>query len=444
MENQTGFNEQSFLNLGIAPRLLEIIAGLHFTAPTEIQRKAIPTAIEGKDIVGIAQTGTGKTLAFAVPMLQRLMQKKGAIGLVVVPTRELAQQVEEAYHVVGQSLGLKTALLIGGAAMGPQISALRRGPQVVIGTPGRLNDHREQKTLLLDHAEIVVLDEADRMLDMGFLPQVKNIFRALPQVRQTMLFSATMPDEIFRLARQYMQLPVRIEIARSGTVADRVDQELFIVLKDQKNRLLEKILGEHRGSVLIFCRMKFGAKRLCAAIRAMGHPVTEIHSNRTLGQRREALEGFKSGRYRILVATDIAARGIDVVGIELVINYDVPEQAEDYVHRIGRTGRAGMAGKAITLATPDQRYKVKSIERLIRTAITVSQVPSVLPPHRASVFVGRDEDGSGGRPFDAAHGRPFHPKSPRRAGSGFGGRGYRGFKPRASARIAPSRGFSNH
>lgn len=261
MENQTGFNEQSFLNLGIAPRLLEIIAGLHFTAPTEIQRKAIPTAIEGKDIVGIAQTGTGKTLAFAVPMLQRLMQKKGAIGLVVVPTRELAQQVEEAYHVVGQSLGLKTALLIGGAAMGPQISALRRGPQVVIGTPGRLNDHREQKTLLLDHAEIVVLDEADRMLDMGFLPQVKNIFRALPQVRQTMLFSATMPDEIFRLARQYMQLPVRIEIARSGTVADRVDQELFIVLKDQKNRLLEKILGEHRGSVLIFCRMKFGADR---------------------------------------------------------------------------------------------------------------------------------------------------------------------------------------
>lgn len=433
MDNQSGFNEQSFLNLGIAPRLLQIIAGLHFTTPTEIQRKAIPIAIEGKDIVGIAQTGTGKTLAFAVPMLQRLMQKKGAMGLVVVPTRELAAQIEETYQAVGRSLGLKTALLIGGAAMGPQIGALRRMPHVVIGTPGRINDHIQQKTLSLNHVFVLVLDEADHMFDMGFLPQIKNIIRMIPQERQTMLFSATMPNEIFKLATGHMRLPVRIEIARSGTVADRVDQELFIILKDQKNRLLEKILGEHKGSVLIFCRMKFGVKRLCAAIRAMGHNAAEIHSNRTLGQRREALEGFKSGRYRILVATDIAARGIDVVGIELVVNYDLPEQAEDYVHRIGRTGRAGMAGKAITIATPDQRYKVKSIERLIRTAITVSQVPSELPPHRTAVFAGRDEDRSGGRPFGRAHGRrPFHSKSPRRAARSFGG-GYRGFKPRSSA-----------
>ena len=383
--------EHSFAELGIGPKLLEIIQKLHFTTPTPIQQKTIAPGIDGKDIVGIAQTGTGKTLAFCIPMLQRLMKAKGTIGLVVVPTRELAAQVEETFIKVGGPLGLKTVLLIGGASMGMQISGIRRGPHVVIGTPGRINDHIGQKTLSVANTSILVLDEADHMFDMGFLPQIKDIIKMIPEDRQTLLFSATMPAEIFALATKHMKSPLRIEMAVSGTVAERVDQEIFVVTKDQKNRLVEKLLMEYKGSVLIFCRTKHGAKKLTAAIRAMGHGASEIHSNRSLGQRREALDGFKRGTKRVLVATDIAARGIDVTGIELVVNYDLPEAAEDYVHRIGRTGRAGLAGKAISLVTADQYYKVKMIERLIRTRIKVEKTPTDLPAQRAAVYVEDDE-----------------------------------------------------
>ncbi len=383
--------KETFADLGISPKLLEIIQNLHYTVPTLIQRKAIPVAVEGKDVVGIAQTGTGKTLAFAVPMLQRLMALKGTIGLIVVPTRELAAQVEETFMKVGRSLNLKTALLIGGASMGMQIGAIRRGPHVIVGTPGRINDHLSQKTLSVANVSILVLDEADHMFDMGFLPQIKDIIKMVPTERQTMLFSATMPQEIFTLATRHMKSPLRIEIARAGTIAERLDQELFVVTKDQKNRLLEKLLMDYKGSVLIFCRTKHGAKKLTANIRAMGHGASEIHSNRSLGQRREALDSFKSGAKRVLVATDIAARGIDVSGIELVVNYDLPEQAEDYVHRIGRTGRAGLSGKAISFVTADQYYKVKMIERLIRTQIKVEKLPAELPAYRTPVFVADDE-----------------------------------------------------
>ncbi len=388
---KTHTKEISFDDLNISSEILAIIQKLHYTVPTLIQQKAISPCIEGKDLVGIAQTGTGKTLAFAVPMLQRLMTMKGKIGLVVVPTRELAAQVEEVFMKVGGPLGVRTALLIGGAAMGPQLSALRRGPHVIIGTPGRINDHFSQRTLSGANVAILVLDEADHMFDMGFLPQIKDIIAATPRERQTLLFSATMPQEIFTLASRHMQTPLRIEIARSGTIADRMDQELFVITKDQKNRLLEHLLMEYQGSVLIFCRTKYGAKKLTANIRAMGHSASEIHSNRSLGQRREALDSFKSGAKRILVATDIAARGIDVLGIELVVNYDLPEQAEDYVHRIGRTSRAGMAGKAISLVTADQYYKVKMIERLIRMPIAVSKLPATLPAYRVPVPVKDDE-----------------------------------------------------
>lgn len=374
-------NNNNFSTLGVTPRLIEILTRLQLITPTDIQQKAIPPAIEGKDIVGIAQTGTGKTLAFAIPIIQ---QKK--LALIIVPTRELAAQVEESFQKIGRSLGLKTVLLVGGSSQFHQINALRRSPQVIIGTPGRIVDHLNHKTLNLSHVTTLVLDEADRMLDIGFLPQIKRILQVTPRERQTMLFSATMPEEVFSIATHYMKLPVRIEIARSGTVAERVDQEFFIVDTNQKSRLLEKVLTDYSGSVLIFCRTKYGAKRLTGAIRHWGHGAAEIHSNRSLGQRREALAGFKSGKYRILVATDIAARGIDVTGIALVINYDLPEQAEDYVHRIGRTGRAGLAGKAISFALPSQRHKVRNIERLIRTAITISQLPE-LPPDRPTPFV---------------------------------------------------------
>lgn len=391
MNNST--NRPNFYGLGIAPKLLQILEGLKFTIPTPIQEKAIPVAIEGKDIIGIAQTGTGKTLAFGIPMIQRIAQTgqsgiSGARGLVILPTRELAFQVEEALHTLGRSLGLRTALLIGGASMHMQKLSIAKRPHIIIGTPGRINDHLEQRMLSLNSVSILVLDEADRMLDMGFLPQIKKILRNLQKNRQTMLFSATLPLEIVKIAGEYMKLPIRVEIAPSGTMADRITQEIFIVQKNSKNRLLEKILEEYQGSTLIFTRTKFSAKRIASYVRAMGHTSAEIHSNRSLGQRREALEGFKSGKHRVLVATDIASRGIDVVGIELVLNYDLPSQSEDYVHRIGRTARAGSAGHAISFAMPDQRKEIRQIEQLIRKNLPISKLPE-LPPERISSFVPR-------------------------------------------------------
>ncbi len=379
-------NNENFARLGVAPHILTILTKLGFVTPTPIQAQAILPAIEGKDIVGIAQTGTGKTLAFAIPMIQRFAKSNG-LGLVVVPTRELAIQIETVFQSVGQSLGIKTALLIGGASMFAQMNALRRRPNVIICTPGRMNDHLNQKTLTLQNVSVLVLDEADHMFDMGFLPQITRMLQLVPKERQTLLFSATMPSEIFALATHHMRAPVRIEIARAGTPAERVAQEFFIVSRDQKVPLLEKLLFDYSGSVLIFCRMKFGAKRVCATLAHMGHAVAEIHSNRSLGQRREALDGFKSGKYRVLVATDIAARGIDVTGISLVVNFDLPQQAEDYVHRIGRTGRAGMEGKAISFAMPNERGKMRDIERLIRVAIRIAQLPANLPASKIAEVI---------------------------------------------------------
>ncbi|MDP3985556.1 MAG: DEAD/DEAH box helicase [bacterium] len=374
---------QDFFGLGIAPNILDRLGKMGLTKPTPIQEKAIPLGIQGMDLVGIAQTGTGKTLAFSVPMLQRISVVRGK-GLVLLPTRELALQVEETVRKLGMSFGLRTAVLIGGASMHTQIQAIRKNPHVIIATPGRLIDHLNQKTVRLDDVKVLVLDEADRMLDMGFAPQIKKILAVVPTDRQTMLFSATMPAEIAQIATKHMKLPVRVEIAPAGTAAERVEQEMFIVQKSDKIRLLEKVLAEYHGTVLVFSRTKFGAKKITTTIRHMGHTAAEIHSNRSLGQRREALEGFKSGKYRVLVATDIAARGIDVTGIELVVNFDLPDHAEDYVHRIGRTARAGRTGKAISFATPDQRSDVQQIERIVRVRLPVSKLPE-LPQARRPV-----------------------------------------------------------
>jgi ATP-dependent RNA helicase RhlE len=375
-----------FDGLGIAPSLLQSLDRLKFSVPTPIQAKSIPPAIEGKDLIGIAQTGTGKTLAFGIPMLQRLAQLKG-IGLVILPTRELALQVEEHLHKIGRAFGLRTAVLIGGASMNVQNQHLARRPHVIIATPGRLIDHLEQKSVDLRGVKILVLDEADRMLDMGFAPQINRILGAVPADRQTMLFSATMPDDIVRMATKHMKLPLRIEVARAGTAAERVEQELYVVNKEDKIRLLEKMLVEFRGSVLVFSRTKHGAKKIAREVVRMGHTAAELHANRSLNQRRDALDGFKNGKYRVLVATDIAARGIDVTGIELVVNFDLPSNAEDYVHRIGRTGRAGHAGRAISFATPDQRSDVRDIERLMRRNLTVSHLPE-LPRSRPPQMTG--------------------------------------------------------
>jgi len=363
---------QNFYGLGIAPKILDILERMKFKVPTPIQLKAIPLALEGKDIVGIAQTGTGKTHSFAIPMVQRLVQKKG-IGLVLAPTRELAIQIDEAFQEIARAFGMRTACLIGGAPMPPQVQALRRDPQIVIATPGRLIDHMSQWNFLPDSVVMLVLDEADRMLDMGFAPQIDKILRFLPRDRQTMLFSATMPKEILNIATKYMKLPLSVEIAPSGTTAELVTQELFIVKKEAKTQLLKKVLGQYHGSVLLFSRTKHNAKKIVRSIRDMGHSASEIHSNRSLAQRRDALEGFKAGKYRVLVATDIASRGIDVTGIELVLNYDLPEDAENYVHRIGRTARAGHKGHAISFATPDQGHDVRDIEKLIKATLPVSK-----------------------------------------------------------------------
>jgi len=377
--------EMTFGGLGIAPKILDVILKMGFKIPTSIQHKAIPSAIEGKDIIGIAQTGTGKTLAFGIPLIQRILNTgnpsagsgRAGNGLIVLPTRELALQVDEAIQKIGRGFGIKTAVLIGGASMYNQVYSIRNNPHIIIGTPGRIIDHIERRTLSLRDVTILVLDEADRMFDMGFAPQINKILQVVPKNRQTMLFSATMPDGIVKIASCHMKLPVRVEIAKTGTTADNIEHELFVVKRDQKLLLLKKLLEDYKGSVLIFLRIKHNARKICNELRNVGISAAEIHSNRSLGQRKEALEGFKLGRYRVLVATDIASRGIDVKGIELVINFDLPENPEDYVHRIGRTGRAGMSGKAISFCLPDQGSKVREIERLTRLFLPISKLPDL-------------------------------------------------------------------
>jgi ATP-dependent RNA helicase RhlE len=365
-----------FEHLGISTELLHVLAKLNFTSPTPIQHKAIPIANQGNDVIGIAQTGTGKTMAFGIPMIQRLAREEGK-GLILVPTRELAAQVNESLLKLTEAYKMKTAVLIGGESMRPQHQKLRDNPRIIIATPGRLNDHIGQRTVKLNDVKVLVLDEADRMLDMGFLPQIEDVLKRIPRERQTMLFSATMPGSIVKIAQQYMHLPVRTEIAPEGTAAERVTQELFVVTKENKAALLEQLLKQYKGSVLLFVRTRRNASKVAKNMRNNRHGVAEIHADRSLAQRKEALRSFKAGDTRILVATDIAARGIDVKGIQVVINYDLPDDPENYVHRIGRTGRAGEEGHAISMASPDQGQEVRRIEKIMRIAIPIAQHPEI-------------------------------------------------------------------
>ena len=357
-----------FSNLGIAPKLLDIIGQLRFTTPTTIQRKSIPIAIEGKDLVGIAQTGTGKTMAFGIPMIQRLASHGGK-GLVLVPTRELALQVNESLKNIGGKLGLRTAVLIGGAPKEPQLKALAARPHLIIATPGRLIDYLQGRVLHLRDVKILVLDEADLMFDMGFIPQITEILKSVPAERQTLLFSATMPSAIMQIIARHMKLPVSIEVAPSGTPVENVTQEVVVINREDKFEQMKKTLAQYRGSVLVFARTKHGVKNLARKLKTQGFSVAEIHSGRSQNQRSSALKGFKIGQHRILIATDIAARGIDVQNIELVLNFDLPETSEDYVHRIGRTARAGKNGQAITFASPSEILAVRKIEQLIKKTL---------------------------------------------------------------------------
>ncbi|MBH41902.1 MAG: DEAD/DEAH box helicase [Candidatus Magasanikbacteria bacterium] len=374
-------NTGRFCDLGIKEKLLTTLTKKGFTTPTPIQHQVIPGALQGKDVVGIAQTGTGKTLAFGIPMIQHLCSRKGQ-GLILVPTRELALQVDTSFKQICAPLGLRSAVLIGGTSKGQQIRALRQNPRIIIATPGRLVDLMDMGVCRLDNINILTFDEADRMLDIGFLPQIKRILKTVPKERQTLLFSATMPKSISSLAREFMHMPLRIEIAPQGTSSENIEQEIFMVSKNNKMRLLDSLLEEYKtNTTLIFSRTKHGAKRIARNIRNMGHTATEIHSNRSQNQRKMALDGFRKGKFRVMVATDIAARGIDVKDISLVINYDLPDSTEDYVHRIGRTGRAGRLGKAVSFAEPSQKFDIKKIERLIRKTLPKSALPE-LPPER--------------------------------------------------------------
>lgn len=370
-----------FTDFKIGKNFLTTLVKKGFNTPTPIQANVIPHALEGKDIIGVAQTGTGKTLAFGIPIIQRIALTKGQ-GLIVVPTRELALQVEQSLSNISKELGLRTAVIIGGSSQVLQVRQLKTRPHLVIATPGRLVDLMNQGKYSLREINSITLDEADRMLDVGFLPQIKLILKTAPKERQTMLFSATMPSSIASLADTFMKAPHKTEIAPQGTSSKNINQNLFVINKNSKMQLLDLLLTEHiKDTTLIFSRTKHGAKRIARNIRNMGHTATEIHSNRTQSQRTAALNGFTNQKFRIMVATDIAARGIDVEHISLVINYDLPDNTEDYVHRIGRTGRAGRNGKAISFAMPEERNDVVKIERLIRKPLPILTLPT-LPQER--------------------------------------------------------------
>lgn len=410
--------DNGFENLGLSEKILQILKQNNFITPTPIQHKCIPIVVEGKDVVGVAQTGTGKTLAFGLPMIQRL-SKINEQGLILLPTRELALQVDEVLRKIGSSFGLKTSVLIGGASMQKQIYSLRARPHIIVATPGRLVDHLEQKNISLKNVKIAVLDEADRMLDIGFMPQIIRILKLIPEDKQMLMFSATMPAEISKLAMTHMKMPLRIEVAPAGTPAENVEQEIFILPREFRMALLNKILSDSTGSVLVFSRTKRGAAKIAHTLRDKNFSAAEIHSDRSLYQRRQALDGFKSGRFRVLVATDIAARGIDVSDIALVINYDLPDNSDDYVHRIGRTGRAGSSGKAISFATPQERGDIKAIEKLIKKTIPVSGLPALSDLPKINMSLRQDEERA--RPRGNFKGHGF---KPRRSQLDFGDGGY--------------------
>lgn len=357
-----------FSRLGLQPAFARRCESLGYAEPTPIQTQAIPVVLSGKDLIGCAETGTGKTAAFMLPLLQTISSTKAVVGvrsLILAPTRELAAQIAESFKSLNTKKGLRAVTIVGGLSMRRQSDELRRGAQVVIATPGRLLDHIERGNLNLSSVEILVLDEADRMLDMGFLPAIRKVLSELPSKRQALLFSATMSPEIEKLARSTMNKPEIIEVSPRGSAAETVEQYAYTVATESKTALLLDLLEKEQSArVLVFTRTKRGAERLSHILQAREHKANRIHADRSQSQRESALRGFREGHTRVLVATDIAARGIDVDSVSHVINYDMPTAPEDYVHRIGRTGRAGKKGLAITLVTPVDELSMRAIERL--------------------------------------------------------------------------------
>jgi ATP-dependent RNA helicase RhlE len=408
----------TFQSLGLSDALLRDLASAGYKDPTPIQAKAIPAGLQGHDVLGCAQTGTGKTAAFVIPMIERLAQFPAGAprGLILAPTRELAFQIQRSVQKLGRSRRISATTVVGGEDMSAQVRGLRQHPTIVVATPGRLLDHMWNGTINLAAFTIVVLDEADRMLDMGFAPQLNQILEALTEERQTLLFSATMPADLAALARAGLRNPVQVMVDRPATAAHRVTQTVHHTSHGEKTSLLLSLLAEPGESVLVFTRTKHGADRLGRALEKVGHRVAVLHGDRRLSQRRTALEGFRRGTYRVLVATDIAARGIDVANIGHVINYDLPNTPEDYVHRIGRTGRMKASGRATSFVTAEDHYQFRAIEKLLGAPIPRA-AGSRAPVHQPAP----------GQPV-ARHGRP-----PRQGHNGHhrsGGHRRPGYTPR--------------
>ena len=409
--------QSSFKGLGLSEALLHDLNKAGFQEPTPIQAQAIPPGLAGRDVLGCAQTGTGKTAAFVIPMIERLAGTTDSHprGLILAPTRELAIQIQDTVAKLGRSRRVYATTLVGGADMNAQLRGLRQRPDILVATPGRLLDHMWNGTVNLIKMQILVLDEADRMLDMGFAPQINQILEALPEERQTLLFSATLPTDVADLARASVKDPVRVTIGRSAAPAERAAQALHHTSREDKTKLLLTLLDADRDSVLVFTRTKHGADRLGRAVGNAGHKVAIIHGNRSLSQRRAALEGFRRGTFRVLVATDIAARGIDVANIGHVVNYDLPSTPEDYIHRIGRTARVKASGRATSFVTADDHLQLRAIEKLLGQAIP--RAVGSAPPHPVQPVHNQRHNGqrdtrpgrpSGFRPRQPAHARRSH------------------------------------
>jgi len=418
----------TFASLGLSPLLLQALTEEGYTTPTPIQRDAIPHALKGRDILGIAQTGTGKTAAFGLPLLHLLNESKGrpprggCRALILSPTRELASQIADSLKAYGRHMGLSVSVIFGGVPHGPQRRALANGIDILVATPGRLQDHMDEGSARLDMVQALVLDEADQMLDKGFWPAIRRILPKLPKPRHTMFFSATMPVEVAKLAGEILKEPVRVEVAPVASTAERVTQKLIYIEQGRKRgKLAELLRGEGVGRALVFTRTKHGADKVVKNLETDGISANAIHGNKSQGQRERALADFKSGRAPVLVATDIAARGIDVDGVTHVIQYEMPDTAEAYVHRIGRTARAGASGIAIAMCAPDEREKLWQVEKLIRIAIPVTdeRLDVSVPMHRTT---GRpDAIKPAGKPAGGGANRGRGGQQQRRGGGGGGG-----------------------
>ncbi|WP_440676179.1 DEAD/DEAH box helicase [Candidatus Pelagibacter sp. HIMB1593] len=356
----------NFSDLNIENKLKRSIELAEFKTPTPIQSQSIPISLEGKDVLGTAQTGTGKTLAFTIPMLNKLLKDKQAMALIICPTRELATQVMETVLKLNiREIGIGNALLIGGESMQKQLRQLKKGARIIVGTPGRINDHIERKSLNLSRVNYLVLDETDRMLDMGFTPQIEVILKFIQKNHQTLLFSATLPENILKISQKYLNNPERVSVGSLSTPIEKIKQETFQITADKKYHELINQLVERSGSILVFVKTKHGADKIVKRLKYDGHKADAIHGNLRQSKRDRVIRGFRNGNSRILIATDVAARGLDIPVIKHVINYDLPQVPEDYIHRIGRTGRAGKDGSALTFLTNNDRSMWRSIQKLI-------------------------------------------------------------------------------